>query len=756
MSATARREPEITAAVVAEHGLKDDEYRLCREILGRVPTYTELGIFSAMWSEHCSYKSSRVHLRKLPTTGPRVVHGPGENAGVVDVGDGLVAVFKMESHNHPSFIEPFQGAATGVGGILRDVFTMGARPIAAMNSLRFGAEDHPRTRYLVSGIVSGIGSYGNSFGVPTVGGETSFHPCYNGNILVNAFALGIARRDRIFLGTAAGPGNSVIYVGSRTGRDGIHGATMASDSFESEKEARRPTVQVGDPFMEKLLLEACLELMQGEALIGIQDLGAAGLTCSTLEMAGRAGTGVAIEISKVPRREEGMTPYEVMLSESQERMLMCVKRGREEEALRVFRKWDLDAEVIGEVTGDGFARISEDGRSVASVPAAPLSDRAPVYERPTADPVPGARNRFRLDAVPIPPDPGAVLAQLLASPNLCSKEWVYRQYDHTVGAASVVVPGSDAAVVRLIGTSRALALSADCNSRWVWLDPGLGAAHAVAECARNVACSGAMPLALTDCLNFGSPENPAIMGQFQRAVEGIARACLALDVPVVSGNVSFYNETDGRPIFPTPTVAVVGQLEDARRATTQWFKRDGDVVILLGHTFEEIAGSEYLAVVHGREEGSPPALDLAGEAGLHRFLVEAASLGLVASAHDASDGGLAVALAECCFSGPGLLGADVRLGGEPVPGRRELRVDSLLFGESASRAIVSAAPGDLRSLEYLALAHRVPIAVVGSVRGEGPGATLKIGSPAGKLVDARVADLRSVWENGFSRLMAKR
>jgi phosphoribosylformylglycinamidine synthase len=747
------REPAITPALVAEHGLSEEEYSLCREILGREPNYTELGIFSAMWSEHCSYKSSRVHLKRLPTEGPRVVHGPGENAGVVDIGEGRVAVFKMESHNHPSYIEPFQGAATGVGGILRDVFTMGARPVAAMNSLRFGAPDHERTRYLVGGVVSGIGFYGNAFGVPTVGGEVSFHPCYNGNILVNAFAVGVARREGIFLGTASGEGNAVVYVGSRTGRDGIHGATMASDTFESDKEARRPTVQVGDPFMEKLLLEACLELMKGDTLVGIQDMGAAGLTCSTMEMAGRAGTGVVVDLSKVPRREAGMIPYEVLLSESQERMVMVVHRGREEEALSVFRKWDLSAEVIGEVTGDGVVRITQQGRAVGAVPAAPLSERAPVYERPLADPIPSARGRLDTSRIPVPDDPGAVLKQLLGSPNLCSRAWVYRQYDHTVGASTVIRPGSDAAVVRVKGTHLALALSSDCNSRYVYLDPRQGAALAVAESARNVACAGARPLALTDCMNFGSPETPAIMGQFAAAVDGIAEVCGALQVPVVSGNVSFYNETDGQAIFPTPTVAVVGLLEEAGRVVTQWFKEEGDAIVILGHAREEIGASEYLAQIHSLEEGIPPLLDLKAEAALQDLLVAGAARGLLRSAHDLSDGGLAVALAEACMTGPGALGAEVDLSPVRTPRGKEIRADALLFGESASRVVVSVAQDRLGELESLAEAGQIPFLVAGRVRGSGAGARIEIRSGAGRLVSSGVEELRRVWENAFARLM---
>ena len=735
--------------------MSESEFRLCKEIIGREPTFTELGIFSAMWSEHCSYKSSRFHLKKLPTTGPRVVHGPGENAGVVDIGEGLVAVFKMESHNHPSYIEPFQGAATGVGGILRDIFTMGARPIAALNSLRFGSPDHPRTRYLGGGVVSGIGSYGNAFGVPTVGGEVSFHPGYNGNNLVNAFALGIAKKDRIFLGTAEGEGNPLIYVGSRTGRDGIHGATMASDSFDSEKESRRPTVQVGDPFMEKLLLEACLELMRGDSLVGIQDMGAAGLTCATLEMAGRAGTGVSVEIGKVPRREEGMSPYEVMLSESQERMLMVVKRGREEEALRVFRKWDLDAEVIGEVTTDGNVQVRSDGKTVAVLPAAPLSDRAPVYERPIQDSLPAARKKIDLRGVRVPENMNVVLEGLLGSANLCSREWVYRQYDHTVGASTVLMPGSDAAVMRIKGSKRALAMAADCNSRYVYLDPALGAALAVAECARNVACAGATPLALTDCLNFGSPETPRIMGQFARAVDGIAEASRLLGIPVVSGNVSFYNETDGQAIQPTPIIAVVGLLEEARKAVNQWFKCEGDVLVLLGRTRSELGGSEYLAQIHGREEGIPPSLDLAEERSLQAVLVESAGKELLNSAHDVSDGGLAVALAEACMTGPAVLGAHVDLTQLRTREGDELRPDILLFGESASRVLVSVAKEKMKLLEAVANSRGVEFSVVGAVKGAGPAANLEIDSAAGKLVDTSMDGLKTVWENGFSLLMGE-
>jgi len=747
-------DPAITPDLVRQHGLSDEEYARCREILGRDPNYTELGIFSAMWSEHCSYKSSKIHLKKLPVTGRQVIQGPGENAGVVDIGDGDVAVFKMESHNHPSFIEPVQGAATGVGGILRDIFTMGARPIASLDSLRFGAADAPRMRYLVSGVVHGISSYGNSMGVPTVGGEVTFHPSYNGNILVNAFTLGVAKRERIFLGKAEGPGNPVIYFGSKTGRDGIHGATMASDVFDSEKEARRPTVQVGDPFTEKLLLEACLELMKTDFLVGIQDMGAAGLTCSTLEMAGRAGTGVVIDLARVPRREAGMTPYEVMLSESQERMLMVVRRGHEDRALEIIQKWDLDAEVIGEVTSDGLARVTEDGASVASVPAAPLSEASPVYDRPMREPA-SFRTRRRLDiaSVPVPSDLGAVLDRMIASFNLCSREWVYRQYDHTVRASTVVRPGSDAAVVRLFGTTgKALAMSSDCNPRYCSLDPYLGGAHAVAEAARNVACSGARPLAATDCLNFGNPENPEIMWQFARAVEGIAEACRYLGTPIVSGNVSLYNETDGQAILPTPTIAMVGLMGDVRRATHSFFRDEGDLIVLLGHTLEEIGGSEYLALIHGREEGAPPGLDLALEAAVQNAALAGIGAGLVHSAHDCSEGGLAVALAECCIGGADALSSGAPLRGAVVDLPQGPREDALLFGESASRILLTLAEKDLPAFEAAVKAlpgKKPPIRVIGRVGGT----ALEIRSGDARLLTRPVEALHRLWHSTFPELM---
>src|SRR5437764_3062838 len=579
---------DITPAVVASHGITADEYACIEQILGRAPNYTELGIFSVMWSEHCSYKSSRVHLRKFPTTGPRVVQGPGENAGVIDIGDGWVAAFKMESHNHPSFIEPYQGAATGVGGILRDIFTMGARPIACLDSLRFGELDAPRMRYLVDGVVRGISGYGNCIGIPTIGGETSFHPSFNGNILVNVFALGVAKGEKIFNGSASGVGNPVIYVGSKTGRDGIHGATMASAEFDETSEEKRPTVQVGDPFTEKLLLEACLEIMATDAIVGIQDMGAAGLTSSSFEMAGRAGTGVRLDLDRVPVRESGMTPYEIMLSESQERMLIVAKRGREDEVVRIFEKWDLNAAVIGEVTDDGFVRLFWRDEEVGTIPVDPISTEAPVYRRPMAEikrQLPDTLDRAGGGA-------GARLShlqRLLASPNLCSKHWIFEQYDTTVRTNTIARPEQrDAAIVRVKGTGRALAMTSDVNPVYCFLDPYEGGKQAVAEAARNIAASGARPVAITDCLNFGSPERPEIMWQFAECIRGISDACVALDTPVVSGNVSFYNETEGRAVVPTPTVGMVGILEREDIGTDLHFPEAGLDVILLGETGDEL------------------------------------------------------------------------------------------------------------------------------------------------------------------------
>jgi phosphoribosylformylglycinamidine synthase len=625
----------------------------------------------------------------------------------------LAVVFKIESHNHPSFIEPYHGAATGVGGILRDVFTMGARPIASLNSLRFGAIDHPRTPYLVKGVVAGIGGYGNCTGVATVGGEVYFDPGYNGNILVNAFTLGVVRTDRIFRARAAGVGNPVIYVGSRTGRDGIHGASLlASREFGARSEELRPAVQVGDPFTEKLLIEACLELMQRDLIIAIQDMGAAGLTSSSVEMAGRGKTGILLNLDVIPTREEGITPYELLLSESQERMLIVAKAGCEHEVREIFARWDLQAEVVGEVTDDGLFRTRWQGEEVVRIPVSALTDEAPVYERPAAQPSDfAARQRLHLATVPLPEDYGQVLLRLLTSPNLASKEWVYRQYDSFVCGNTIVHPGSDAAIIWLKGTPKGIGLTVDCNSRYCLLDPYRGAQIAVAEGARNLAVSGARPVALSDCLNFGNPEKPEVMWQFQRAIAGMRETCLALGLAVVSGNVSFYNETEGKAIPPTPTIATVGILADVTRHVTQWFKCEGDLIVLLGETREELGASEYLATIHGRIAGAPPALDLEREKRLQDLCLTAAREQLFSSAHDVAEGGLAVALAEACITRPeGVLGARVTLSGE-------MRPDALLFGESQSRVLVSLPHTALPRLQELARAVNLPLIVLGEVGG---------------------------------------
>ncbi len=704
-------EPRVDLALALGHGLAEEDWERILDILGREPTYPELGVFSVMWSEHCSYKSSRIHLASLPTRGECVIQGPGENAGVVDIGEGLAAVFKIESHNHPSFIEPHAGAATGVGGILRDIFTMGARPLASLNSLRFGPLDEPQQRYLMRGVVSGIADYGNCFGCATVGGEVSFHPRYRNNILVNAMNVGIVRSDEIFLANASGPGNPVIYAGSRTGRDGIHGASLlASSEFDEHTESMRPTVQVGDPLTERLLLEACLEVMKTGAVVGIQDMGAAGLTCSSFEMASRARTGIELHLERVPQREEGITPYELLLSESQERMLLVAQVGREDEVLEIFRKWDLEAAVVGQVTDDGIVRISWKGSPVVAIPVDPIAENAPRYDRTTAARPPSAEP-LDLALLAPPSDAGKALLSLLGSPNLCSRHWVFRQYDQLVQSSTVLRPGGDAAVVRVPGTSRALALSTDCNPRFCALDPYLGTQHAVAEAARNVAVTGARPLAVTNCLNFGNPERPESMWEFVEAVRGLGDACRALGTPVVSGNVSFYNETSGEgSIPPTPTIGMLGLLEHAERRVAAGFAGAGDAVFVLGETLEELGGSEYLAVIHDREGGEVPRLDLEAEARLHALLADAASDGLLRSAHDAAEGGLAIALAECAlFSGHGL---EVRLEGD-------LRPDALLFGESASRAVVSVEPAHSERFEALARRHRVPCARVGTTGGSG-------------------------------------
>jgi phosphoribosylformylglycinamidine synthase II len=729
-------QPQVTPELVAAHGLTADEYEKITKALGREPNYTELGVFSVMWSEHCSYKSSRYYLKNLPTEGRHVLQGPGENAGVVDIGGGLAVAFKMESHNHPSFIEPYQGAATGVGGILRDIFTMGARPLASLDSLRFGAIDHPRTRYLLSGVVAGIGGYGNCIGVPTLGGECYFDECYNANILVNAFTLGIVKKNRIFTGIARGTGNPVIYVGSKTGRDGIHGATMASESFSEEKEQRRPTVQVGDPFTEKLLLEACLELMEKDFIIGIQDMGAAGLTSSSTEMAGRGGAGIELDLSAVPLREKGMTPYEILLSESQERMLLVGRRGTESEIKKIFEKWDLDAVVIGEVTDDQQFRALWQKHEVARIPIRALTKEAPAYQRPAARPVYQEQvQQFDLAKLKEPGDLNAALKQLLGSPNIASKEWIYRQYDHYVRSNTVIAPGADAAVIRIKGTHKGLALTVDGNSRYCYLDPYVGGVLAVAEAARNLACVGARPIGLTDCLNFGSPENPEVMWQFAQVIQGMRSACLALNVPVVSGNVSFYNETDGVPIYPTPTIGMVGLLEKIERVVTPWFKASGDMVVLLGRTREELGGSEYLKWFHGVTRGTPPWIDLKMENAVQRCCTEAIAQEILCSAHDVSDGGMAIALAECCSGSEKPLGVRIE-------SREMIRGDALLFSESQSRIIVSLKEENLDKLREIAARHNVPMQAIGTV-----GGPRFIFEP---LVQVSVEELKGIWSAGLT------
>jgi phosphoribosylformylglycinamidine synthase len=727
----------ITPDLVAEHNLSPEEYERILEILGREPNLVELGVFSAMWSEHCSYKSSRIHLKKLPTSGPAVLQGPGENAGIVDIGDGLAVAFKMESHNHPSYLEPYQGAATGVGGILRDIFTMGARPIASLDSLRFGALDAPRMRHLVDGVVRGIAGYGNCMGVPTVAGETTFHSAYDRNILVNVMNVGVVEKDRIFRGRAEGAGNPVIYVGSKTGRDGIHGATMASEEFAGdETRQKRPTVQVGDPFTEKLLMEACLELFRTDAVVGIQDMGAAGLTSSSFEMAGRAGTGLEIDLSKVPVREPGMTAYEILLSESQERMLLVARRDRLATVLAVFRKWELSAVEIGQVTESGRVVLFFDGKIVADLPAAPLSDRAPLYDRPRVAPTPVGSAGW--ERIPEPSDYDACLRAILASPNVAEKSWIWTQYDHMVGTNTVERPGGDAALLRVKGTSKAIAVKSDVNPFFVACDPYRGAAIAVAEAARSIAATGARPLAVTDCLNFGNPERPEIMGQFEAAVRGLADACRALSVPVVSGNVSFYNETDGRPILPTPTVGMVGLLDDVSGRVRLPFRHEGDVIALLGESRDELGASEYLRTVHGRDEGPCPEVDLEAERRLVDLLVRLAKERLLSSAHDVSDGGLAVALAESAMTGG--LGADVRLDSA-------LRPSSLLFGETTGRVVVSFQPESEGRIRAAAAELQVPLASIGAVNR----ARLRISLGGRGVVDEDVLALRDLWKSAFER-----
>jgi phosphoribosylformylglycinamidine synthase len=754
--------PAFSPETLRQHGLAPDEYEKIKQLLGgREPTLTEVGIFSVMWSEHCSYKSSRVHLRRLPTRSKRVLQGPGENAGIIDIGDGWACAFKIESHNHPSFIEPFQGATTGVGGILRDIFTMGARPVAVMDSLRFGplgvdAGDSPaqtnqkdihRNHSIFEGVVSGVASYGNCFGVPNLGGETKFEPSYSGNPLVNAFAMGLVRKNEIFYARAAGEGNPVIYVGAKTGRDGIHGATMASEEFSEASEAKRPNVQVGDPFLEKLLLEACLEAMQTGAIVGIQDMGAAGLTCSTCEMGGRGGVGIEIELDRVPQRETGMTAYEIMLSESQERMLLVAQKGREQEVFRVFEKWGLDAVAVGKVTTDNKLRVLQHGEVVAEIPNQALTDDAPVYQRPLArwePPVPREMPaHINLNGAS---DSAQQLKQLLASPNICGKRWVWQQYDHMVQTNTVEAPGAgDAGVIRIKGSQRGLAMALDGNGRWCYLDPRLGAMHAVAEAARKVACSGATPVGATNCLNFGNPEKPHIMWQFSQTIDGITKACEELEIPITGGNVSFYNETLGEAIYPTPVLGVVGILDDVRKSAKMHFAEAGRTIVLLraGEAADitdvesEFGSSEFAKEILGTLWGYPPELDLEKEAALQKAVIELIREGLVDSVHDCSDGGLAVTLAEKAFAQG--VGARVKLASHGLP------AEFVLFGEDASRIVISCDRARVSRIQQVAENH----GIVAETLGEAISDRLEISLDGKLLVSALVSELNAKYESAL-------
>ena len=766
---TASATSAITPEIIRQHGLTPEEYEKIKQLLGgREPSVTELGIFSVMWSEHCSYKSSRVHLKRLPTRSRRVVQGPGENAGIIDIGDGWACAFKIESHNHPSFIEPFQGAATGVGGILRDIFTMGARPVAVMDSLRFGpltkpdssgepthstltqAEIH-KNHSVMEGVISGIAAYGNCFGVPNLGGETKFEPCYSNNPLVNAFALGLVRRDQIFYAKAAGEGNPVIYVGSKTGRDGIHGATMASEEFSEESEAKRPNVQVGDPFLEKLLLEACLEAMQTGAIVGIQDMGAAGLTCSTCEMGARGQVGIEIELDRVPQRETGMSAYEIMLSESQERMLLVAQKGREQEVFRVFEKWGLDAVEVGRVTTDGKMRVLQHGEVMAEIPNEALTDDAPVYKRPLErwePPVPREKpEHIRLGEVA---DLTANFKKVLASGNICGKRWVWQQYDSMVQTNTMEGPGAgDAGVIRIKGSQRGLAMSLDGNSRWCYLDPRLGAMHAVAEAARNVACSGATPVAATNCLNFGNPEKAHIMWQFSQVIDGLTKACEELEVPITGGNVSFYNETLGEGIYPTPVLGVVGVLDDVQKAIGIDFRSSGRAILLIRGSEpgditdaeSEFGSSEYAKELLGSVWGYPPELELEREAALQKALIEIIQAGLVESAHDCSDGGLAVTLAESGFAKS--IGAKVKLPGNELP------AEFVLFGEDPSRVVLSCDASNVSRIQQVAVKYALSAEQIGETVPE----QLEIEVGGQVVVSAAMKDLNATYEGALEEAL---
>jgi phosphoribosylformylglycinamidine synthase len=727
----------IDKKLLEEHNLTEKEYEKIVGLIGKQPNITELGIFSLMWSEHCSYKSSKAHLKKLPVTGDNVIQGPGENAGIIDIGEGLAAVFKIESHNHPSFIEPYQGAATGVGGILRDIFTMGARPIALMDSLRFGPLSDPRNRTITEGVISGIAGYGNCMGVPTVGGDVYFNQCYSLNPLVNAFCLGICEKDKIFYAKAEGEGNPVLYVGSKTGRDGIHGATMASAEFGEDLEEKRPNVQVGDPFKEKLLLEACLEVMDKNLIIGIQDMGAAGLTCSTTEMASNSNSGIEINLDLIPQREEGMTPYEIMLSESQERMLLVAKKETVKEVQEIYAKWDLDAVIVGQVTSDQRLRVTFEGKTVVDIPVQAVVDMCPLYHRESQVPdyLPSAT---RLDPIPSPEDYNKTLEKLLSSPTIADKQWVFRQYDHMVQINTVLLPGADASLLRMKNKKFALAVSLDGNSLYSYLDPKTGGKIAVAEACRNLACVGARPMGVTNCLNFGNPEKPEIMWQFQEAIEGIAEACRTFNIPVTGGNVSFYNDTEGISIYPTPVLGVVGKVRDVDKSASPGFKNSGDLIFLIGENKDEIGASEYLKFIWDRERGLPPQIDLQAEKKAQEVCIEAIENGLLRSAHDISEGGLGVCVAECTFLGEDRMGCTLHL-------HDHIDSDALLFGETQSRILVSTKPEDKEALIKLARDRSVPIEEIGTAGGE----NITIYHKQNKIVDLSVQESFLTWKQAI-------
>lgn len=741
-------EPQVTPELVKEHGLSEEEHKRIVEILGRELTYTELGIFSVMWSEHCSYKNSIAVLKTFPREGKSLLAKAGEeNAGAVDIGDGLAVVFKIESHNHPSAVEPYQGAATGVGGIMRDIFTMGARPIACLDSLRFGDLSSPRVKYLFDGVVRGIGDYGNCFGVPTVGGEVYFDDSYTGNPLVNPMSIGIVKVGEMATATAEGKDNPVLIVGASTGRDGIHGVTFASEEISEKSEEKRPSVQIGDPFMEKLLLEATLEIIEEDLIVGIQDMGGAGISCSTSETAARGKSGMEIDVSLVPQREENMTPYEIMLSESQERMLVIAKKGCEKKVQEIFTKWGLNSKIIGKVTDDKMLRVKNNGKIVAEIPAASLAlgGGTPVYARERTKPrYLDEANRLNLSEIEIPKDFDGVLLKLLATPNIASKRWVYEQYDTMVRTGTVVGPGSDACVIRLRKTSKAIAATTDCNGRYCYLNPRMGGRIAVAEAARNLVCSGAKPLAITNCLNFGNPYDPEVYWTFAECVAGMGEACRTFDTPVTGGNVSFYNEDPQRIVYPTPVVGMVGLVEDLKHVTTQWFKDQGDVIILLGETREELGASEYLKVIHNLVKGDTPDLNLDQEKKIQDACLEMIQRGLIESAHDCSEGGLAVALTECCISSPNLWGAKINL-------KANLRLDALLFGESQSRIVVTAKEKDLNNLKEIASHYKIPFSEIGKVGGE----RLKISFGSGEniLIDLPVKDMVDLYDHAIERIM---